>query len=58
MGTENYVLVTVPPHIWNGFRGEGDEMSIVANCASIVHADDEIVRIASDHDSIPFNWAS
>jgi dTDP-4-dehydrorhamnose 3,5-epimerase len=58
MGEEDYFLVTVPPFIWNGFRGEGDEMSLVANCASIIHADDEIVRITSDHPSIPFNWFS
>ena len=56
MGTENYCLVTVPPYIWNGFRGEGDEMSVVANCASIVHSDDEIVRITLDDPSIPFEW--
>ena len=58
IGEEEYFLVTVPPYIWNGFRGEGDEMSLVANCASIVHADDEIVRISSDHGSIPFDWFS
>ena len=58
LGQENYCLVTVPPYIWNGFRGEGDEMSLVANCASIVHSDDEIVRISSDHSAIPFTWFS
>ena len=56
MGTESYCLVTVPPYIWNGFKGEGDKMSVVANCASIVHSDDEIVRIKLNDPSIPFEW--
>ena len=37
MGPDNYVLITVPPMIWNGFKGIGYDPAIVANCASIPH---------------------
>lgn len=60
MGPDNYCLVTVPPKIWNGFKGLGNEMSIVANCASIPHNPmdpDEIDRLDPSSNIIPYDWA-
>lgn len=57
MGTDNYCLVTVPPLIWNGFKGLGSEMAIVANCASISHDPAEIERLDPFDASIPYDWA-
>ena len=58
MGSGNYVLVQVPPRVWNGFKGVGVETAIVANCASIVHDPDEIVRLDPMHnDVIPYDWS-
>ncbi|OGZ28580.1 MAG: dTDP-4-dehydrorhamnose 3,5-epimerase [Candidatus Nealsonbacteria bacterium RIFOXYC1_FULL_40_7] len=54
---DNYQLVTVPPGVWNGFRGLGTQMSIVANCASIPHDPAEIVRIPSDDPGIGYDWS-
>jgi len=56
LGPENYSLVTVPPHVWNGFRGTGTKTSIVANCATIPHDPDEIERIDPMSDQIPYTW--
>lgn len=56
MGPDNYCLVTVPPMVWNGFKGIGKEMAIVANCASIPHRADEIDRRDPFDPSIPYNW--
>lgn len=56
MSPENYVLVTVPPLVWNGFKCVGNETAIVANCATLPHSDDEIVRLDPDSDLIPYNW--
>lgn len=56
MGPDNYCLVTVPPMVWNGFKGIGQEMAIVANCASIAHRADEIDRLDPFDPSIPYNW--
>jgi dTDP-4-dehydrorhamnose 3,5-epimerase len=57
LGEENYSLVTVPPLIWNGFKGIGTEMAIVANCASIPHDPNEIERRDPLDSSIPYDWA-
>jgi dTDP-4-dehydrorhamnose 3,5-epimerase len=56
MGPDNYCLVTVPPMVWNGFKGIGQEMAIVANCTSISHRTDEIDRLDPFDPSIPYNW--
>ena len=57
IGSDNYCLVTVPPNIWNGFKGCGTEMSLVANCASIPHDPNEISRLDPIDNHIPYDWA-
>lgn len=56
LGPDNYCLVTVPPMVWNGFKGIGQEMAIVANCSSIPHRADEIDRMDPFDSRIPYNW--
>ena len=56
LGPENYSLVTVPPGVWNGFKGLGTETSIVANCATIPHDPEEIERMDPLNGSIPYSW--
>ena len=56
LGPDNYCLVTVPPMVWNGFKGIGSETAIVANCASIPHNPDEIVRKPAFDPGIPYDW--
>ena len=56
LGTGNYKLVTIPPMIWNGFKGIGTEPAIVANCATIPHDPDEIERMDPFDNEIPYNW--
>jgi dTDP-4-dehydrorhamnose 3,5-epimerase len=56
LSPENYCLVTVPPMVWNGFKGIGDKVSIVANCATLPHDPDEIERKAAFDPAIPYNW--
>jgi dTDP-4-dehydrorhamnose 3,5-epimerase len=57
MGESNYCLVKVPPMIWNGFKGVGTEMSIVANCATIPHDPDEIERMDPLGGNLPYDWS-
>lgn len=57
LGPDNYCLVTVPPLVWNGFKGVGAEPAIVANCASIAHDPDEIDRRDPFDPRIPYDWA-
>lgn len=56
LGGDDYALVTIPPQVWNGFRGEGDVPAFVANCATIPHDPDEIVRIDPYSRDIPYHW--
>jgi dTDP-4-dehydrorhamnose 3,5-epimerase len=57
VGELNYALVTIPPLIWNGFKGEGVKPSLVANCATIGHDPDEIDRRDPFDNEIPYEWS-
>jgi dTDP-4-dehydrorhamnose 3,5-epimerase len=56
VGDQNYSLVTVPPMVWNGFKGCGVAPSIVANCATHPHHPDEILREDPFTTRIPYDW--
>ena len=56
IGVENYVLVTIPPNVWNGFKGIGTEPAIVANCATLPHDPNEIIRLDPINNNIPYDW--
>ena len=56
LGPKHYQLVTIPPMVWNGFIGLGQELSLVANCATISHDPDEIVRLDPFDKKIPYFW--
>lgn len=59
LGEENYCLVTIPPGIWNGFKGVGVKTAIVANCADMPHDPKEIKRMNPEDTSIiNYNWAT
>lgn len=56
LGPDNYCLVTIPPMVWNGFKGIGAQTAIVANCATIPHDPTEIDRLDPADPSIPYDW--
>lgn len=57
VGDLNYVRVTVPPLVWNGFKGYGVGPAIVANCATHPHDPEEILREDPFTDKIPYDWS-
>lgn len=58
LGEDHYQLVQVPPGVWNGFKGIGTALAIVANCSSIEHDPLEIERMDPlVNDVIPYDWA-
>jgi dTDP-4-dehydrorhamnose 3,5-epimerase len=57
LGEENYCLVKVPPGIWNGFKGVGNNPALVANCATIPHDPSEIERLDPFSKKIPYDWS-
>lgn len=56
-GESNYVLVTIPPGVWNGFKGIGTSPALVANCATVPHEPEEIMRLDPFDNDIPYDWA-
>ena len=56
LGVDNYQLVTIPPLVWNSFKGYGADMAMVVNCSDIPHSPDEIRRRDPFDPSIPYEW--
>jgi dTDP-4-dehydrorhamnose 3,5-epimerase len=56
-GQDHYALVTVPPGVWNGFQGISSFPAIVANCATVAHSPEEIIRTDPFSKDIPYDWA-
>ena len=56
IGEANYALVTIPPLVWNGFKGIGSPYSLVANCATIPHDPGEVERLDPFSPKIPYDW--
>jgi dTDP-4-dehydrorhamnose 3,5-epimerase len=53
---EDYFLITIPPFIWNGFKGLGQSESIIANCINLPHDENEMIRKDHDDDYFKYNW--
>jgi len=56
IGEDNYVLVSIPPEVVNGFKGLSTKPAIVANCATEPHDPNEIIRIDPFDKAIPYDW--
>ena len=56
LSPENYSLVTIPPNVWNGFKGENENMSIIANCLTLPHNEKEMVRKDPKDKYFSYNW--
>ncbi len=56
LSPEDYFLVTIPPNIWNGFKGLDKTESIIANCLTLPHDEKEMVRKDSFDKSFNYKW--
>ncbi|MEP2024110.1 MAG: dTDP-4-dehydrorhamnose 3,5-epimerase family protein [Reichenbachiella sp.] len=57
IGQDNYVRVTVPPFVWNGFMGIGLEEALVINFTDIPHDPEEIDRMdPHENGIIDYKW--
>ena len=57
VGELSYSLVTIPPLVWNGFKGIGTGPALVANCSTIPHDPEEIVRMDPFTPDVPYDWS-
>lgn len=56
LSPNNYFLVTIPPNIWNGFKGVGKNESIISNCLTLPHNEKEMVRKEPKDNYFSYNW--
>ncbi|MGZ5867107.1 MAG: hypothetical protein ACXWKC_17160 [Xanthobacteraceae bacterium] len=52
----NYALASIPPGVWNAFKGISDVTSVVANCATIVHDPSESETRPLSDPPVVFAW--
>ena len=57
VGEDNYCLVQIPPGVTNGYKAYGNQLVIMANCATEPHDPSEITYIDPANNGIPYNWA-
>jgi dTDP-4-dehydrorhamnose 3,5-epimerase len=53
---EKYFLISIPPNIWNGFKGLDEGESIIANCLNLPHNEKEMVREDPNSKKFQYNW--
>ncbi len=56
LSLENYSLITIPPNIWNGFKGLSKEYSIIANCLNLPHNEKEMIRYDFNDKHFNYKW--
>ena len=56
LSPKNYFLVTIPPNVWNGFKGIESGESIIANCLTAPHDEEEMVRKDCNDKSFIYDW--
>ena len=56
LSLDSYSLITIPPNIWNGFKGLNDNHSIIANCLTLPHNEKEMVRVDLNDPKFKYNW--
>lgn len=57
LGPDNYNLVIIPPDLWNGFKGMGNEPAIMADVIDIPHERAQSDRIDPHKNHIPYVWS-
>ena len=55
-GEKNYLLIKVPPRVWNGWKNVGLKEAILANCATLSHRPDEMKKLDPYSIKIQYHW--
>ena len=57
IGEDNYQLARIPIGIFNGYKAIGTKTVIVANCATLPHEPDEMLRYDPHGSVVPYEWS-
>ena len=56
LSRNNYARLTIPPHIWFGFKGLGHN-NVILNMASLIYDSKEVINLALKNSIIPdIDW--
>ena len=53
---EDYRLIHIPPMLWYGFQGIGDQTSMIANCTDLSHDPEEMESLSAVTSQIQYQW--
>jgi dTDP-4-dehydrorhamnose 3,5-epimerase len=56
LGVDSYNLLSIPPDVWNGFKGLSEPQALVANCCSHAHDPKRSSRMDPFDNPIGYNW--
>lgn len=56
LGDNNYQLVRIPKGVINGWKTIGEETAILANCSTLPHEKDEMLRYDPFGNVVPYSW--
>jgi dTDP-4-dehydrorhamnose 3,5-epimerase len=57
LGPDSYLLVSISPGIWTGFKGMSDPYAIVANCCTHPHDPTRTTRVDPFTNDFPYDWS-
>ncbi len=55
-GRNDYMMVTIPPDIWYGFKGLSSDVSIIANLIDFPHDPGESESLDLSDKTVPYTW--
>lgn len=56
IGEDNYQLVRIPTGVINGYKNIGAKTALLANCSTLPHEPDEMLRYDPYGDKVPYKW--
>ena len=55
-GEDNYQLIRIPSGVINGYKVIGTKSALVANCATLPHEPNEMIRYEPHGDKVSYKW--
>ena len=55
-GEDNYQLIKIPTGVINGYKAIGYKTVMVANCSTLPHEPNEMIRYDPLGDKVPYKW--
>jgi len=57
IGTENYLLIRIPPLVLYSFKAVGNGPALIANCINLPYDGEEVITFDVYDEKIPYKWS-